>query len=344
MESTTNLFDTNLSPPPYYMDNTFISSYQDTSMFINASNSSHIFPLDSSKTASTKTNTKRRSQVKNACVNCQKACKKCDEGRPCQRCIKLGITETCINSPRKERKKGFKRGPYKKKSSNTQQQTTSKKVIANELTSPPAKLKERTISNASSLSFSPSLVDWPLDYSPLSSGQGLAQSGIIPSQYHTQYTSKDTANLAEQNFYNYYNNNASTYQPKQPEPPFIMESYDPSVPVIDYSTLVLQQEPLFSINQQKDLCYYPNDYTNHSSYNKSFNTSQLIPKLEIHNNNGIAPPAYDDIINQTGFADDYLNSKHRHLNQHENNFLYNQWPKETNLFNQQTMYYDSQFF
>ncbi|KAI8985144.1 hypothetical protein BDB01DRAFT_99990 [Pilobolus umbonatus] len=48
-------------------------------------------------------------------VNCQKACKKCDEGRPCQRCIKLGISDTCVDSPRKERKKGFKRGPYKKK-------------------------------------------------------------------------------------------------------------------------------------------------------------------------------------------------------------------------------------
>ncbi|KAL0080081.1 Zn(2)-C6 fungal-specific transcription factor [Phycomyces blakesleeanus] len=57
----------------------------------------------------------KRKQVKNACVNCQKACKKCDEGRPCKRCVKLGLTETCINSPRKERRKGVKRGPYKKR-------------------------------------------------------------------------------------------------------------------------------------------------------------------------------------------------------------------------------------
>lgn len=109
---------------------------------------------------STETNTtgKRRSQVKNACgmyplvhliicytnlvsraafsnninnviilVNCQKACKKCDEGRPCQRCIKLGITDTCFDSPRKERKKGFKRGPYRKKSVTIQQQISLKK-------------------------------------------------------------------------------------------------------------------------------------------------------------------------------------------------------------------------
>ncbi|KAI9318211.1 hypothetical protein BX666DRAFT_1936062 [Dichotomocladium elegans] len=57
----------------------------------------------------------KRKQVKNACVNCQKACKKCDDGRPCQRCIKYGLIDTCANSVRKERKKGIKRGPYKKR-------------------------------------------------------------------------------------------------------------------------------------------------------------------------------------------------------------------------------------
>ncbi|CAO3592959.1 unnamed protein product [Absidia cylindrospora] len=57
----------------------------------------------------------KRRQVKNACINCQKACKKCDEGRACQRCIKLGIESTCVDSPRKERLRGVKRGPYKKR-------------------------------------------------------------------------------------------------------------------------------------------------------------------------------------------------------------------------------------
>ncbi|KAI8987554.1 hypothetical protein BDF20DRAFT_273512 [Mycotypha africana] len=42
-------------------------------------------------------------------------CKKCDDGRPCNRCIKLGLTATCRDSDRKERKKGVKRGPYKKR-------------------------------------------------------------------------------------------------------------------------------------------------------------------------------------------------------------------------------------
>ncbi|KAF9102132.1 hypothetical protein BGX27_011166 [Mortierella sp. AM989] len=57
----------------------------------------------------------KRRQVKNACVNCQKACKKCDEGRPCARCIKYGLVDTCVDSTRKVRKKGIKRGPYKRR-------------------------------------------------------------------------------------------------------------------------------------------------------------------------------------------------------------------------------------
>lgn len=48
-------------------------------------------------------------------ANCQKACKKCDDARPCPRCIKYGISATCVNSVRKERKKGIKRGPYKRR-------------------------------------------------------------------------------------------------------------------------------------------------------------------------------------------------------------------------------------
>ncbi|KAI1315575.1 hypothetical protein EDD11_000650 [Mortierella claussenii] len=62
----------------------------------------------------------KRRQVKNACVNCQKACKKCDEGRPCARCIKYGLTDTCVDSTRKVRKKGIKRGPYKRRPPPTQ--------------------------------------------------------------------------------------------------------------------------------------------------------------------------------------------------------------------------------
>ncbi|KAF8738606.1 hypothetical protein AX14_010903 [Amanita brunnescens Koide BX004] len=63
----------------------------------------------------------KRRQVKNACTNCQKACKKCDDARPCLRCVKYGMQEACISSQRKERKKGVKRGPYKKRESKERQ-------------------------------------------------------------------------------------------------------------------------------------------------------------------------------------------------------------------------------
>ncbi|KAG0702066.1 hypothetical protein DFH29DRAFT_982501 [Suillus ampliporus] len=57
----------------------------------------------------------KRKQVKMACTNCANACKRCDEHRPCERCVKYGIPETCVDGVRKERQKGIKRGPYKRK-------------------------------------------------------------------------------------------------------------------------------------------------------------------------------------------------------------------------------------
>ncbi|KAJ2773872.1 hypothetical protein IWQ57_001090 [Coemansia nantahalensis] len=57
----------------------------------------------------------KRIQVKNACVNCQRACKKCDSGRPCKRCVRQGLGDSCEDSKRKPRQRGIKRGPYKKR-------------------------------------------------------------------------------------------------------------------------------------------------------------------------------------------------------------------------------------
>ncbi|KAF8527631.1 hypothetical protein BU17DRAFT_81883 [Hysterangium stoloniferum] len=57
----------------------------------------------------------KRKQVKMACTNCAAACKRCDVTRPCERCIKYGLSESCHDGVRKERKKGFKRGPYNKR-------------------------------------------------------------------------------------------------------------------------------------------------------------------------------------------------------------------------------------
>lgn len=40
-------------------------------------------------------------------ASCQKACKKCDIGRPCLRCIRFRIADSCRDSVRKERSRGL---------------------------------------------------------------------------------------------------------------------------------------------------------------------------------------------------------------------------------------------
>ncbi|KII88870.1 hypothetical protein PLICRDRAFT_175128 [Plicaturopsis crispa FD-325 SS-3] len=75
----------------------------------------HMFPYHTVSSPNSHSLHSKRRQVKNACTNCQKACKKCDDARPCLRCVKYGFREDCHDSHRKERKKGIKRGPYKKR-------------------------------------------------------------------------------------------------------------------------------------------------------------------------------------------------------------------------------------
>ena len=75
----------------------------------------HIYPYPPALLPTQQPMKSKRRQVKNACTNCQKACKKCDDARPCLRCVKYGISEECVDSQRKERQKGIKRGPYKKR-------------------------------------------------------------------------------------------------------------------------------------------------------------------------------------------------------------------------------------
>ncbi|KAH9998686.1 hypothetical protein BJV77DRAFT_959660 [Russula vinacea] len=78
---------------------------------------SHIYSLElwaiSGSPACRRTRAKRK-QVKMACTNCASACKRCDEARPCQRCQKYGLTDSCVDGVRKARKVGVKRGPYKR--------------------------------------------------------------------------------------------------------------------------------------------------------------------------------------------------------------------------------------
>ncbi|KAF4615075.1 hypothetical protein D9613_002861 [Agrocybe pediades] len=75
----------------------------------------HVYHFPGSHPADQDGGRVKRRQVKNACTRCQKACKKCDDARPCLRCVKYGISEECVDSKRKEQRRGVKRGPYKKR-------------------------------------------------------------------------------------------------------------------------------------------------------------------------------------------------------------------------------------
>jgi hypothetical protein len=57
----------------------------------------------------------KRPQVKNACTNCQKSRKNCDDARPCSRCVKNKCASQCVSSPRKSRRKGTKQTPHMKR-------------------------------------------------------------------------------------------------------------------------------------------------------------------------------------------------------------------------------------
>ncbi|KAG9097206.1 hypothetical protein FRC06_007845 [Ceratobasidium sp. 370] len=82
----------------------------------------------------------KRKQVKNACSACQRACKRCDVGRPCERCIKYGMQDSCRDSLRKERKKGVKRGPYKKRDGESALAVPAPRSVAD--VAPPGMLNE----------------------------------------------------------------------------------------------------------------------------------------------------------------------------------------------------------
>lgn len=53
----------------------------------------------------------KRIQVKSACINCRKSCKKCSSSRPCERCVKNGQENSCIDVARRRREtaSGYKK-------------------------------------------------------------------------------------------------------------------------------------------------------------------------------------------------------------------------------------------
>ncbi|CBQ72159.1 related to transcriptional regulator rds2 [Sporisorium reilianum SRZ2] len=57
----------------------------------------------SSSSAGTPTSSKRK-KANRACLHCQKAHLTCDDSRPCQRCVKKGLAESCMDGHRKKAK------------------------------------------------------------------------------------------------------------------------------------------------------------------------------------------------------------------------------------------------
>jgi Fungal Zn(2)-Cys(6) binuclear cluster domain len=55
------------------------------------------------KGKNTPTNGRIRVPVKSACVNCRRSKVACDEYRPCARCMKRGVADTCYDPPHKKR-------------------------------------------------------------------------------------------------------------------------------------------------------------------------------------------------------------------------------------------------
>ena len=62
----------------------------------------------------------KRHQTKRACISCRKLNKRCDDQRPCGRCVQFNRCSECVDAPpRKARAKGVDRGTYKKRDTAT---------------------------------------------------------------------------------------------------------------------------------------------------------------------------------------------------------------------------------
>lgn len=54
------------------------------------------------KKSKSSTNRKKGARAKRACFHCKKAKTSCSNERPCSRCVRLGLTDTCIDTPRSD--------------------------------------------------------------------------------------------------------------------------------------------------------------------------------------------------------------------------------------------------
>ncbi|KAG8903236.1 hypothetical protein FRC01_009283, partial [Tulasnella sp. 417] len=131
----------------------------------------------------------KRKQVKSPCTNCQKACKKCDEVRPCTRCIKYGIDKDCVDSQRKERKKGIKRGPYMMREPKTSSSSSPSSSAQHHIQIQPAMLPaQMQLQKApdGSLQYPPQYYIATQPVVSASNGEGSSRAGSMAQQVQLQ--------------------------------------------------------------------------------------------------------------------------------------------------------------
>ncbi|KAI8831146.1 hypothetical protein BJ741DRAFT_323293 [Chytriomyces cf. hyalinus JEL632] len=77
------------------------------------SSSSSVTSASAMQSADTERRSIRRGkQCRNACVHCKRSNKKCEDVRPCLRCVQTGMEDSCEDAPRKMRHGQRRRGPY----------------------------------------------------------------------------------------------------------------------------------------------------------------------------------------------------------------------------------------
>ncbi|KAJ3235142.1 hypothetical protein HDU81_000809 [Chytriomyces hyalinus] len=79
------------------------------------SSSSSVTSAAAMQTAGTDRTRRRRKQCRSACVHCKRSNKKCEDVRPCLRCVQNGMEDSCQDAPRKARHGQRGRGPYRRK-------------------------------------------------------------------------------------------------------------------------------------------------------------------------------------------------------------------------------------
>ncbi|KAJ3239183.1 hypothetical protein HDU78_003026 [Chytriomyces hyalinus] len=79
------------------------------------SSSSSVTSAAAIRSTGTERSTRRGKQCRNACVHCKRSNKKCEDVRPCLRCVQTGMEDSCEDAPRKMRHGQRRRGPYRRK-------------------------------------------------------------------------------------------------------------------------------------------------------------------------------------------------------------------------------------